>query len=68
MQDDFPPRHHFERPPYPPHHFDYPQGDFPGGESLACFVAKLMTNVDNHIFEVLSYSHKCSGKVNDKIW
>lgn len=32
MQDEFPPRHHFERPPYPPHHFDYPQGDFPGGE------------------------------------
>uniref|UniRef100_A0AAR2LD03 Calcium homeostasis endoplasmic reticulum protein n=1 Tax=Pygocentrus nattereri TaxID=42514 RepID=A0AAR2LD03_PYGNA len=30
MQDDFPPRHHFERPPYPPHRFDYPQGDFPG--------------------------------------
>ncbi|KAM6962762.1 calcium homeostasis endoplasmic reticulum protein [Aplochiton taeniatus] len=33
MQDDFPPRHHFERPPYPPHRFDYPQGDFPGGIS-----------------------------------
>lgn len=32
MQDDFPPRHHFERPPFPPHRFDYPQGDFPGGE------------------------------------
>uniref|UniRef100_A0AAY4DDH8 Calcium homeostasis endoplasmic reticulum protein n=1 Tax=Denticeps clupeoides TaxID=299321 RepID=A0AAY4DDH8_9TELE len=31
MQDDFPPRHHFDRPPYPPHRFDYPQGDFPGG-------------------------------------
>ncbi|KAG2464224.1 CHERP protein, partial [Polypterus senegalus] len=30
MQDDFPPRHHFDRPPYPPHRFDYPQGDFPG--------------------------------------
>ncbi|RXN10314.1 calcium homeostasis endoplasmic reticulum isoform X1 [Labeo rohita] len=30
MQDEFPPRHHFERPPYPPHRFDYPQGDFPG--------------------------------------
>uniref|UniRef100_A0AAY5EMN8 Calcium homeostasis endoplasmic reticulum protein n=1 Tax=Electrophorus electricus TaxID=8005 RepID=A0AAY5EMN8_ELEEL len=30
MQDDFPPRHHFERPPYPPHRFDYPQGEFPG--------------------------------------
>ncbi|XP_078279712.1 calcium homeostasis endoplasmic reticulum protein isoform X5 [Rhinoraja longicauda] len=29
MQDDFPPRHHFDRPPYPPHHFDYQQGDFP---------------------------------------
>uniref|UniRef100_A0A672FDX9 Calcium homeostasis endoplasmic reticulum protein n=1 Tax=Salarias fasciatus TaxID=181472 RepID=A0A672FDX9_SALFA len=31
MQDDFPPRHHFERAPYPPHRFDYAQGDFPGG-------------------------------------
>ncbi|XP_031431002.1 calcium homeostasis endoplasmic reticulum protein isoform X2 [Clupea harengus] len=30
MQDDFPPRHHFDRPPYPPHRFDYPQGDFQG--------------------------------------
>ncbi|XP_041086582.1 calcium homeostasis endoplasmic reticulum protein-like isoform X1 [Polyodon spathula] len=30
MQDDFPPRHHFDRPPYLPHRFDYPQGDFPG--------------------------------------
>ncbi|OXB73100.1 UNVERIFIED_CONTAM: hypothetical protein H355_012025 [Colinus virginianus] len=28
QQDDFPPRHPFERPPYP-HRFDYPQGDFP---------------------------------------
>ncbi|XP_055975744.1 calcium homeostasis endoplasmic reticulum protein isoform X2 [Sorex fumeus] len=28
LQDDFPPRHPFERPPYPPR-FDYPQGDFP---------------------------------------
>uniref|UniRef100_A0A8C5C5L4 Calcium homeostasis endoplasmic reticulum protein n=1 Tax=Gadus morhua TaxID=8049 RepID=A0A8C5C5L4_GADMO len=32
MQDDFPPRHHFDRPPYPPHHFDYPQGDYPQGD------------------------------------
>ncbi|KAF7703049.1 calcium homeostasis endoplasmic reticulum protein isoform X1 [Silurus meridionalis] len=30
MQDDFPPRHHFERPPFPPHRFEYPQGDFSG--------------------------------------
>uniref|UniRef100_A0A3P9M8E0 Calcium homeostasis endoplasmic reticulum protein n=1 Tax=Oryzias latipes TaxID=8090 RepID=A0A3P9M8E0_ORYLA len=29
MQDDFPPRHHFERP-YTPHRFDYAQGDYPG--------------------------------------
>ncbi|CAN9500862.1 unnamed protein product [Ophioblennius macclurei] len=30
LQDDFPPRHHYERAPYPPHRFDYAQGDFPG--------------------------------------
>ncbi|XP_033477775.1 calcium homeostasis endoplasmic reticulum protein isoform X3 [Epinephelus lanceolatus] len=30
MQDDFPPRHHYDRPPYTPHRFDYAQGDFPG--------------------------------------
>ncbi|XP_031696415.1 calcium homeostasis endoplasmic reticulum protein, partial [Anarrhichthys ocellatus] len=29
MQDDFPPRHHYDRPPYTPHHFDYAQGDYP---------------------------------------
>ncbi len=42
MQDEFPPRHHFERPPYPPHQFDYPQGDFPGGETSALLFAKLL--------------------------
>uniref|UniRef100_A0A8C4DJV9 Calcium homeostasis endoplasmic reticulum protein n=1 Tax=Dicentrarchus labrax TaxID=13489 RepID=A0A8C4DJV9_DICLA len=31
MQDDFPPRHHYDRPPYTPHRFDYTQGDYPGG-------------------------------------
>uniref|UniRef100_A0A4W6BXN3 Calcium homeostasis endoplasmic reticulum protein n=1 Tax=Lates calcarifer TaxID=8187 RepID=A0A4W6BXN3_LATCA len=31
MQDDFPPRHHYDRPPYTPHRFDYAQGEFPGG-------------------------------------
>ncbi|XP_058494826.1 calcium homeostasis endoplasmic reticulum protein isoform X1 [Solea solea] len=30
MQEDFPPRHHFDRPPYTPHRFDFPQGEFPG--------------------------------------
>ncbi|XP_044216736.1 calcium homeostasis endoplasmic reticulum protein isoform X2 [Thunnus albacares] len=30
MQDDFPPRHHYDRPPYTPHRFDYAQGDYPG--------------------------------------
>ncbi|XP_037554063.1 calcium homeostasis endoplasmic reticulum protein isoform X2 [Nematolebias whitei] len=31
MQDDFPSRHHYERPPYTPHRFDFPQGgEFPG--------------------------------------
>ncbi|XP_008333331.1 calcium homeostasis endoplasmic reticulum protein isoform X1 [Cynoglossus semilaevis] len=30
MQDDFPPRHHYDRPPYTPHRFEYPQGEFPG--------------------------------------
>ncbi|XP_033937438.1 calcium homeostasis endoplasmic reticulum protein isoform X2 [Pseudochaenichthys georgianus] len=30
MQDDFPPRHHYDRPPYTPHRFDYAQGEFPG--------------------------------------
>ncbi|XP_059197010.1 calcium homeostasis endoplasmic reticulum protein isoform X1 [Centropristis striata] len=30
MQDDFPPRHHYDRPPYTPHRFDYVQGDYPG--------------------------------------
>ncbi|KAF4097321.1 calcium homeostasis endoplasmic reticulum protein-like isoform X2 [Onychostoma macrolepis] len=30
MQDEFPPRHHFERPADPLHQIDYPQGDFPG--------------------------------------
>uniref|UniRef100_H2T131 Calcium homeostasis endoplasmic reticulum protein n=1 Tax=Takifugu rubripes TaxID=31033 RepID=H2T131_TAKRU len=34
MQDDFPPRHHFERPPFNPHRFDYPQGEYPAGEGL----------------------------------
>uniref|UniRef100_A0AAV2KXX6 Calcium homeostasis endoplasmic reticulum protein n=1 Tax=Knipowitschia caucasica TaxID=637954 RepID=A0AAV2KXX6_KNICA len=29
MQDEFPPRHPYDRPPYPPPRFDYPQ-DFPG--------------------------------------
>uniref|UniRef100_A0AAQ4RYX7 Calcium homeostasis endoplasmic reticulum protein n=1 Tax=Gasterosteus aculeatus aculeatus TaxID=481459 RepID=A0AAQ4RYX7_GASAC len=29
MQDDFPPRHHYDRPPYTPHRFDYAQGDYP---------------------------------------
>ncbi|XP_023674632.1 calcium homeostasis endoplasmic reticulum protein isoform X2 [Paramormyrops kingsleyae] len=29
MQDDLPPRHHFEPPPYPPPGFEYQQGDFP---------------------------------------
>ncbi|XP_077440939.1 calcium homeostasis endoplasmic reticulum protein isoform X2 [Vanacampus margaritifer] len=29
MQDDFPPRHHYDRAPYTPHRFDYSQGDFP---------------------------------------
>ncbi|XP_077462548.1 calcium homeostasis endoplasmic reticulum protein isoform X1 [Stigmatopora argus] len=29
MQDDFPPRHHYERSPFTPHRFDYSQGDFP---------------------------------------
>ncbi|XP_078115620.1 calcium homeostasis endoplasmic reticulum protein isoform X4 [Sander vitreus] len=32
MQDDFPPRHHYDRPPYTPHRFDYAQGDYPGAE------------------------------------
>uniref|UniRef100_A0A665THR8 Calcium homeostasis endoplasmic reticulum protein n=1 Tax=Echeneis naucrates TaxID=173247 RepID=A0A665THR8_ECHNA len=30
MQDDFPPRHHYDRPPYTPHRFDYAQGEYPG--------------------------------------
>lgn len=33
MQDEFPPRHPYDRPPYAPHRFDYPQefpGDIPG--------------------------------------
>ncbi|XP_075997724.1 calcium homeostasis endoplasmic reticulum protein [Genypterus blacodes] len=30
VQDDFPPRHHYDRPPYPPHRFDYAQGEYPG--------------------------------------
>uniref|UniRef100_A0A3Q2GAL8 Calcium homeostasis endoplasmic reticulum protein n=1 Tax=Cyprinodon variegatus TaxID=28743 RepID=A0A3Q2GAL8_CYPVA len=30
VQDDFTPRHHYERPPYTSHRFDYPQGEFPG--------------------------------------
>uniref|UniRef100_A0A8C9RDQ0 Calcium homeostasis endoplasmic reticulum protein n=1 Tax=Scleropages formosus TaxID=113540 RepID=A0A8C9RDQ0_SCLFO len=29
MQEDLPPRHHFEPPPYPPPGFEYPQGDYP---------------------------------------
>uniref|UniRef100_A0A7N8Y347 Calcium homeostasis endoplasmic reticulum protein n=1 Tax=Mastacembelus armatus TaxID=205130 RepID=A0A7N8Y347_9TELE len=32
MQDDFPHRHHYDRPPYTPHRFDYAQGEYPGGE------------------------------------
>lgn len=35
MQEEFPPRHHFERPPYNPHRFEYPQGEFPAGEKPA---------------------------------
>lgn len=35
MQEDFPPRHHFERPPFNPHRFEYPQGEFPAGEKPA---------------------------------
>uniref|UniRef100_A0A3Q0SNT1 Calcium homeostasis endoplasmic reticulum protein n=1 Tax=Amphilophus citrinellus TaxID=61819 RepID=A0A3Q0SNT1_AMPCI len=31
MQEEFPPRHHYDRPPYTPHRFDYAQGEFPGG-------------------------------------
>uniref|UniRef100_A0A8C9WXI7 Calcium homeostasis endoplasmic reticulum protein n=1 Tax=Sander lucioperca TaxID=283035 RepID=A0A8C9WXI7_SANLU len=34
MQDDFPPRHHYDRPPYTPHRFDYAQGDYPGAEYI----------------------------------
>uniref|UniRef100_A0A8C5FYN3 Calcium homeostasis endoplasmic reticulum protein n=1 Tax=Gouania willdenowi TaxID=441366 RepID=A0A8C5FYN3_GOUWI len=30
MQDDFPPRHPYDRPPFTPHRFEYAQGDFPG--------------------------------------
>uniref|UniRef100_A0AAQ6IK46 Calcium homeostasis endoplasmic reticulum protein n=1 Tax=Anabas testudineus TaxID=64144 RepID=A0AAQ6IK46_ANATE len=30
MQDEFPPRHHYDRPPYTPHRFDYAQGEYPG--------------------------------------
>ncbi|XP_037837035.1 calcium homeostasis endoplasmic reticulum protein isoform X2 [Kryptolebias marmoratus] len=31
LQEDFPPRHHYDRPPYTPHRFDFPQGgEFPG--------------------------------------
>ncbi|XP_062868861.1 calcium homeostasis endoplasmic reticulum protein isoform X2 [Trichomycterus rosablanca] len=30
MQDDFPPRHHFDRPPFPPQRFDYQHGDYHG--------------------------------------
>uniref|UniRef100_A0A7N8XZV9 Calcium homeostasis endoplasmic reticulum protein n=1 Tax=Mastacembelus armatus TaxID=205130 RepID=A0A7N8XZV9_9TELE len=30
MQDDFPHRHHYDRPPYTPHRFDYAQGEYPG--------------------------------------
>uniref|UniRef100_A0A7N6A1Y6 Calcium homeostasis endoplasmic reticulum protein n=1 Tax=Anabas testudineus TaxID=64144 RepID=A0A7N6A1Y6_ANATE len=29
MQDEFPPRHHYDRPPYTPHRFDYAQGEYP---------------------------------------
>ncbi len=42
MQDEFPLQHHFERPAYPPHRFDYPQGDFTGGETSALLFAKLL--------------------------
>lgn len=31
MQEDFSPRHHYDRPPYTPHRFDYAQGEYPGG-------------------------------------
>uniref|UniRef100_A0A3P8QJR3 Calcium homeostasis endoplasmic reticulum protein n=1 Tax=Astatotilapia calliptera TaxID=8154 RepID=A0A3P8QJR3_ASTCA len=30
MQEDFSPRHHYDRPPYTPHRFDYAQGEYPG--------------------------------------
>lgn len=45
MQDDFPPRHHYDRPPYTPHRFDYAQGDFAGG--LKWFNIKLKSTYKN---------------------
>uniref|UniRef100_A0AAQ5XBX7 Calcium homeostasis endoplasmic reticulum protein n=1 Tax=Amphiprion ocellaris TaxID=80972 RepID=A0AAQ5XBX7_AMPOC len=30
MQEEFAPRHHYDRPPYTPHRFDYAQGEYPG--------------------------------------
>ncbi|XP_029004143.1 calcium homeostasis endoplasmic reticulum protein isoform X2 [Betta splendens] len=30
MQDEFPPRPHYDRPSYTPHSFDYAQGEYPG--------------------------------------
>ncbi len=59
----FPPRLHagrvssaaftFERPPYPPpHQFDYPQGDFPGGETSAFLfaISKLLVKITLFFF------------------
>ncbi|XP_047231691.1 calcium homeostasis endoplasmic reticulum protein isoform X2 [Girardinichthys multiradiatus] len=30
VQEEFTPRHHYDRPPYTSHSFDYPQGEYPG--------------------------------------
>lgn len=63
MQDDFPPRHHFDRPPYPPHRFDYPQGDFPGGKQnkMSKWVECYMLHLGNLTSFTVQSRHRASS-------